>query len=60
MTAATESSVEDAREAYLHRVLADAPPLSDEQRHRIAALLQPVASRLTPSADRSTSTRRSA
>lgn len=60
MTAADPSSTEDAREAYLRRVLADAPPLSDEQRHRVAALLRPVASRLSTTADAPPSTRRSA
>lgn len=29
-------------EAYARRIVAKAPPLSDEQRHRLAALLRPT------------------
>lgn len=29
-------------EAYARRIVATAPPLNDEQRHRLAALLRPT------------------
>lgn len=42
LEAATAEVNSNALSAYVERILADAPPLSDEQRTRLAELLRPV------------------
>lgn len=40
------SEYEERRQAYIDKVVAEAPPLSVEQRHRLASLLRPMAEKL--------------